>query len=218
MADYYGNQLVSANDAPAEIIEEAEETLYGGEESNNMSQNQSVALNDHISTINAKKNMNFDPDSIAKHRKNMSSRDALMTPTSGITETEDAGMDKEPINNFRPLYPGKRNSVAPEPIQAKAPQHHMSVIEPISAPIGRDSQISGIGVKSVMIDRSQMEQSLHQQEKRQLTEECDNESLGDEPEIIPEDERWKTRKCFWQMNEQIRIRWDLFVMILATWN
>jgi hypothetical protein len=70
----------------------------------------------------------------------------------------------------------------------------MSAIEPISSQIGRESQVDDFGAKSVMIERSQMEQSIHQHEKRQLTEECENESLGDEPEIIPEDEKWKTRK------------------------
>lgn len=31
--------------------------------------------------------MNFDPE-MAKHRKNMSSRDQLLTPTSGMTEVD----------------------------------------------------------------------------------------------------------------------------------
>lgn len=55
-------------------------------------------------------------------------------------------------------------------------------------------------------------------ESKVYSENEDLDSLGDEQEPIPDDELWKQNKCFWRMNEPNRIRWDLFIMVLAIWN
>ena len=145
----------------------------------------------------------------------MSSVDGLITPTSGLTEvgeTNQIGEKKTSLTSLKPMYPGKKNSVAPMPLEGhNANQTIMKSIH--GNPIQPETE-QDVNAKSGMIDKS-----LHNQsqipEERQLTHE-DEES--DEEDIIPEDERWKSRKFFWQMNEQIRIKWDLFVMILAIWN
>lgn len=98
--------------------------------------------------------------------------------------------------------------MAPEPFENM--DHH----EPETAGVMRHSTANQ-NAKSMILDKSEQNKSI--QEDRKLTDQDELESLEDE-DIIPEDERWKGRKCFWQMNEQIRIKWDLFVMILATWN
>lgn len=145
----------------------------------------------------------------------MSSRDGLMTPNSGFTEeNSDRGLS---ITNFRPLYPGRRSSGMPIDTDIDTP------IEPIArvktatvAPI-RTSEMKDVNSKSIMIDHNDLSKSLPNLKQRNNTEDLGSDESGDE-EIIPEDERWKQRKCFWQMNAQIRIKWDLFVMVLATWN
>lgn len=131
------------------------------------------------------------------------------------------------ITNLKPYYRGNRNSVAPEPDlanklenttnKAQMEQNYMKPIDLINSQSNRGSEIGSINAQSIMFEKSatKNEKSINY-EKKHLTEENENES--DDEEIIPEDEKWKTKKCFWQMNEQMRIRWDLFVMILATWN
>ena len=148
----------------------------------------------------------------------MSSVDGLMTPTSGMTEVGESHRPlehKASLTNLKPFYPGKRNSVVPLPLEGhNAIMPNMGAMQPVHGQSIGPSEVEDIHAKSIMIDKSMNNQS-QQIEERQLTHE-DQES--DEEDIIPEDERWKSRKCFWQMNEQVRIKWDLFVMILAIWN
>lgn len=141
----------------------------------------------------------------------MTSRDQLITPTSGNTEVGYGESDRQ-INNFKPLYPGKRNSVAPADNTPLNPSQTMMVPLPDTA-IALKKADTFKNAKSMILDRSEMDKSLGDFGKNNT----DPDNLSDE-EIIPEDEKWKSRKCFWQMNEQVRIKWDLFVMILATWN
>mmetsp|Transcript_20180 Transcript_20180/g.19820 ORF Transcript_20180/g.19820 Transcript_20180/m.19820 type:complete len:133 (-) Transcript_20180:2311-2709(-) len=122
-------------------------------------------------------------------------------------------MNKNPsLTNLKPMYPGKRNSVSPMPLESH--NLNQAVMKPINENSLQPNIDQHLNVRSEMIDKSMNDQS-QLAEGKQLTQE-DEES--DEEDIIPEDEKWKTRKLFWQMNEQIRIKWDLFVMILAIWN
>jgi hypothetical protein len=79
------------------------------------SNHQSESRVDNATAINAKRNMNFDP--MGGHRKNMSSRDQLLTPTSGMSDTElkvSKAKRKTTMSVFHPSFPGKRGSqVAP---------------------------------------------------------------------------------------------------------
>ena len=139
-----------------------------------------------------------------------------MTPTSGMTgdiENNSPGVDRGPsITSLKPYYPGKRNSVHPEMVVDHQNTHLPSPMMAHDSLQIKSSEFGDPNAQSFMMDKSINNKSINQ-EQRQLTVDSD-----DEEDIIPEDERWKTRKCFWQMNEQIRIKWDLFVMILATWN
>lgn len=145
----------------------------------------------------------------------MSSRDGLITPYSGYTEEDtDRGLS---ITNLRPLYPGKRNSVIPTEAEISVPVRSVVPIKSATVVPIRTSEINDVNAKSIMIDRNDLSKSMPNYEQRKITEDLGSDGSDDE-EIIPEDERWKQKKCFWQMNAQIRIKWDLFVMVLATWN
>ena len=50
--------------------------------------------------------------------------------------------------------------------------------------------------------------------------ECSHEFSDESEEEIPETEEEKInrRKCFFRLNDIKKVKWDLFIMILATWN
>jgi hypothetical protein len=169
--------------------------------------------------LNDKRQINFNPDRIT-HKKNMSSRDGLMTPTSQMTSIDNVNADHSAtINNFRPFYPGLRDSVEPEsmtePTKLVMPQRNATATVTPSSAV-RLTEVQNYNASSLMISLDPDSPVQSNEQKKYTEEQFSDESEDDE--IIPDDELWKDRKCFWQMNEKIRIRWDLFVMCLAIWN
>ena len=152
---------------------------------------------------------------------NMTSKDGLLIGSDQVTEVDGAYASSNQIVDFQPMYPGKKNEDgAPMKSSILAPKNSISVSKKKSGKIQpMNSNVSGMTPlpQSKSLNQSMNNKSFND-EGIKLTLQDDEDSLGEEEEITPEDEKWKDRKCFWQMNEQIRIRWDLFVMILATWN
>jgi CRP-like cAMP-binding protein len=164
---------------------------------------------------------------------NLSSRDGLLNNEGyddEVTEVDGGNDLSNKISNFQPIYPGRRQSVQPDkeaiPMSPKStasfatnPKSKFSKIKPVKSNTSAMRELpADKSLNRSMNDKSFQGDKSMNEEGRHLTEQDDVDSLGEHDEEVPDDEKWKDRKCFWQMNEQTRIRWDLFVMVLATWN
>ena len=110
----------------------------------------------------------------------------------------------------------ENNAVAPENMLSQEYANTPGMVALDSMPVS-GNEVADLNMQSLMIDKSNMDKSQNNN-SQYIGHNINDDNESDDEDIIPEDERWKTRKWFWQMNEQIRIKWDLFVMILATWN
>jgi len=140
--------------------------------------------------------MNFEPG--ANHRKNMASKDQLITPSSGNTDTNDHRQynESKDDHNFKPFYPGKRNSVMPSELEEGGMEPvtslPLSVRKAMSYPKAED--------RTPLVDKS-MSKSFVDAEDAQKNDNYPNtdnddqlNTLENDEDIIPEDEKWKERK------------------------
>lgn len=150
-----------------------------------------------------------------------------MTNYDGATDYEDIS---NKVSEFKPSYPGKKGVAAPErpepqpekkdPVPNKPVKMNSVRVHPMKNNLVEQAENlkhSKTMNKSHLNDKSQGD-IVEEEQQQANNEDAETDSLGGNQEIIPEDEQWKDRKCFWQMNAQNRIRWDLFIMCLATYN
>ena len=67
-------------------------------------------------------------------------------------------------------------------------------------------------------DKLNLKIKLYKKELNKLDESENDNSLDEIEQAEEADQSWKHRKWFWQINQSLRIKWEILVMLLAIWN